>query len=118
MFIYVLEGQCHLCSDPDLELQLVLDALSPQVSECLESTDKDPELGIFACSRDKDPRCFGRVLLSSKLVCISSGLASHSCNLCVSILEKESGGFFVFFVMKKWESSYNICASVCIYKYT
>lgn len=53
---------CHVCSGPNLELQVIVDALNPQVSECLENTDKDLELGLFACLRSKNPSCFGGVL--------------------------------------------------------
>lgn len=116
IYLCIRKPQCHLCSDRNLELQLVLDALSPQVSKCPESTDKDLDLGIFACSRDRDPRCFGRVLWYSQLVCFSSGLASQSYHLCVSVSEK--GIVFIVSVMKKWEHRWNTWASVCIYKYT
>lgn len=48
----------HLCSGPNLDLQVILDALNPQVSECLENTDKDLELCLFVCLRNEKPSCF------------------------------------------------------------
>lgn len=105
----------YMCSGPNLELQVILAALKPQVSEYLESTDKDLEFALLALLRKKNPSCFGEVLWYSQLVWIwYSGLGSQLCHSYVLIFEKES--FFIISVKEKWAYSWNMYASVCVHK--
>lgn len=108
IFLCIRRPQCHLCSDPNLELQLVPDALSPQV-ECLQSTDKDPELSIFAC------------LVLWEGVAFSASLPFlRTCFPVMPFvcLSPWKGKWFCCPPMKKWESSWNMCASVYMCKCT